>query len=422
MNSEKLYDAVGEIRDDLIADAHSGAEKKRSHLAGWAAAAACLCIIAGAVFIGGGKEAPISPVESVDRYYYVPTADFAASVFDAETKWDGGRGTKQYTRVYAPDVSELAPEEFTAPAELNIYKLSAQSPDAGAAEAFFVSHLPEFHELCGMSAYDHELCEEDWDGETVYTAFVQEMTGDGGFKLIMLSARSGDMCIYSGASERMSFDGELVHILSAAGDAEIKSALRSFAAKLNTLFGTDHTDMHIKREYSDEGLRTVTVSLCADPKSDRIEMTFNTDWGEGRAYHWGEDRTNAYLTSIALHEVKEESTTVGFCRALTLEEAEEQLRQGFVFGGHSCPLCMAAQSEVDFEDYDAVALEYVSGGGYSVPFYAFYKELGVNGHGMTEFAKTYVCAVELDGAEEYFNSQSAYHDANIPAEGVKGLP
>ena len=54
-------------------------------------------------------------------------------------------------------------------------------------------------------------------------------------------------------------------------------------------------------------------------------------------------------------------------RLLSLKEAENLLYSGCVFGMHSCPLCMAKQSEVDFHNYDYVDVRYVNG----VPFYAF---------------------------------------------------
>lgn len=411
MNSEKFQDAMGEIRDDYIADAHSEV-KKKNHGAAWGAIAACLCVAVGAVTFFGGGTKPVKPVETAaprDYYYYVPTAELAASVFE-QTERDGVKGTNQYTRVYARDISELAPDTFETPEALNIYSTSMQSPDAAAAEAFFLSHLPQFQELCGMSASEYELGEESYDGETVYTAFVQELNGEG-FKLIALNAKSGDMCIYSGGSERMSFDGRLVSVPSDADDGQIRTALAEYAEYLNALFGTDYGKMSVTREYSYDGLHTVSVYLYSDSESDCIELSFHPDRGEGRAYHWGEDRTNAYLTSVILHEGigAKENAVIGTGRALSLEEAEELLYKGFVFGGHSCPLCMAAQAEVSFEGYEAVKLEYVSGGGYSVPFYAFYKSLGVNEHGMQTYAKTYVCAIELEGTEEYFNAQTAYH-------------
>lgn len=45
MRSEKLQDAIGEVRDDFILDADTVIKKKKSRWPLWAAAAACLCLI-----------------------------------------------------------------------------------------------------------------------------------------------------------------------------------------------------------------------------------------------------------------------------------------------------------------------------------------------------------------------------------------
>lgn len=45
MRSEKLQDAIGEVRDDFILDADAVIKKKKSRWSLWAAAAACLCLI-----------------------------------------------------------------------------------------------------------------------------------------------------------------------------------------------------------------------------------------------------------------------------------------------------------------------------------------------------------------------------------------
>jgi hypothetical protein len=101
---------------------------------------------------------------------------------------------------------------------------------------------------------------------------------------------------------------------------------------------------------------------------------------------------------------------------ISLAEAEKMLYKGYVFGGHSCPLCMAEQEEISFEDYDYVGLEYVFGVGEEgrkyrdvVPFYAFYKAIGTSENGDMIFAKTYVPAIEVSDLEAYFRDQKQSH-------------
>jgi hypothetical protein len=107
---------------------------------------------------------------------------------------------------------------------------------------------------------------------------------------------------------------------------------------------------------------------------------------------------------------------------ISLKKAEELLCKGYVFGGHSCPICMSEQSPVDFEEYDYVNLEYVRGyNEYSelIPFYAFYKYIGDDSGGNKVFAKTYVPAIEVSGYEEYFESQAKYHKQSTGTEYVE---
>ncbi len=108
-------------------------------------------------------------------------------------------------------------------------------------------------------------------------------------------------------------------------------------------------------------------------------------------------------------------------KMLTLEEAEELLYKGYVFGGHTCRLCMAEQAKVDFEGYDYVGLEYVFGKDNNyydtvgIPFYVFYKLIEteeLETHTVYTYAKTYVPAVKVRGWDKYFKMQQAKHPAS----------
>ncbi len=96
---------------------------------------------------------------------------------------------------------------------------------------------------------------------------------------------------------------------------------------------------------------------------------------------------------------------------ISLEEAEEMLANGYVFGGHTCPICMQAQNMIDFSDYDHVGIEYVQRVTLEdwtneyYPFYAFYKEIEEG-----RYARTYVPAFRVGGLEEYFESQKSNHN------------
>ena len=117
---------------------------------------------------------------------------------------------------------------------------------------------------------------------------------------------------------------------------------------------------------------------------------------------------------------------VANARRISVSEAEALLYNGYVFGGHSCPLCMLAQDKIDFEGYDFVDIEYVfeysnknGTPSIGIPFYAFYKNIGTSENGNTIYAKTYVPAIEVSGYEEYFESQKGKHQNSW---GVEKIP
>ena len=76
---------------------------------------------------------------------------------------------------------------------------------------------------------------------------------------------------------------------------------------------------------------------------------------------------------------------------------------------------MAQQNAVDFSDYDFVDIVYIKETtdrgkpAALIPFYAFYKKIGIAENGNEIYAKTYVPAIRVSGYEEYFKSQEAEH-------------
>ena len=77
---------------------------------------------------------------------------------------------------------------------------------------------------------------------------------------------------------------------------------------------------------------------------------------------------------------------------------------------------MIKQESVDFSNYDLVDIVYLqssksyNGSKIIIPFYAFYKKIGIAENGNEIYAKTYVPAIQVSGYEEYFKSQEAMHN------------
>ncbi len=72
MRSEKLLDAIGEVKDSFIQDADSAVPKKKRAWLNWAAAAACFCLIAGGLVLltrSGGRPSakPLTATEPLTK-------------------------------------------------------------------------------------------------------------------------------------------------------------------------------------------------------------------------------------------------------------------------------------------------------------------------------------------------------------------
>ena len=101
---------------------------------------------------------------------------------------------------------------------------------------------------------------------------------------------------------------------------------------------------------------------------------------------------------------------------LTLDEAEEMLEKGYVFGFHACRLCAREQTGVDFTNYDYVTIVYRTGNnGLILPFYAFYENIdklfNIPSY-MHAYAMTLVLALDIDGIDEYFEKQAQNHKSS----------
>lgn len=105
-----------------------------------------------------------------------------------------------------------------------------------------------------------------------------------------------------------------------------------------------------------------------------------------RNYDWvEEDRNHGVLKCLEMdyHQYRvpsrERYPAAESVKQVSWEQAEKWLSRGYVFAGHICEYCMAEQDKVDFSEYDYVNLIYVHFRSVNkiIPFYAFYKQIGV---------------------------------------------
>ena len=102
----------------------------------------------------------------------------------------------------------------------------------------------------------------------------------------------------------------------------------------------------------------------------------------------------------------------GQVRRLSLTEATERLKKGYVFGGSMC--CECAKREMDFSAFDKVELVYQKAyfkdeGYLAVPVYMFYKQTVSSRTGDPVIVMAQLPAFEMEGLEEFFESIAKDH-------------
>ena len=137
-----------------------------------------------------------------------------------------------------------------------------------------------------------------------------------------------------------------------------------------------------------------------NPKQDRMTFAFESSSDGHTFYLQGIGITFEYLNYIGEYEL------------ISLEEAEEELAQGYCFGRGLYPIYKTEEKAL-FSDYDFVRIQYpASHCEYVVPYYTFYKYVGKKqfdasdsrfletGGLADEYAVVYVPAIRVEKTEE----------------------
>lgn len=424
MKKEELYRALEYVRDEYIdsaADAMAGKSKKRQSLRYLGIAAACVALVGAIVALPMAWDR----VPVYDDAYF--TADDLAEVFGGPAV-DGP--TNQYTTVSVPDASYLSLKALPEEEYLPIYQYSGEVKEDDEKELISFAEKPLFRltEALGKEQPEYEINTNvalvyepvDWMDRDHYVSAYQHAQ----YNYITCGADTDTPTV---------IDGEQIAVRQKQSDEEIIESLASVKEKLFDIFGVSFDDAKVVREfdgYSTSGVQYLDVYFYnfADhrlnqesdqvvPYSDYIRLEFDND-----SNFEGDQVSDDLPTEVKIQyrscrfKPTELRSVVAQAKLLPLEEAEKLLEKGYVFGGHSCELCMAAQDKVDFTEYDYVSLSYIFNGVYDqpskgFPFYAFYKKIGRSDNGNEIYAKTYVPAIEVSGLDEYFAEQTAEHQA-----------
>ena len=405
-------------------------KKPKSVWLRFGAIAACFVLIVSAVIVVPMlRENNLPDVPTWDTSQY--SADEIANLFDAMNLL--GVATNAYTKIYVPNSKYLYINNMTNDEYLKVYQRVNTNKELSEAEfqSLIDSILPRLTESLGVSMPQYDIKEYDYGaGKGLstdlnigsYYMWISQTVNSNFFSLGKL-----------GGDRQIVIEGETIQIDQRLSDEEILESIQSIKSKLFSIFNVSFSDAKIIRRfgsYSEYGAEVVDIyfydesahylnSLRDRPISDYLYISFHNV-----ANYQGYIVSDGVLKVSSIEYVKnrinvnEEYTVVASEKRITISEAEALLYNGYVFGGHSCPLCMRAQDKVSFEGYDFVDIEYVFGYDEErkltdgIPFYAFYKNIGKSENGNTIYAKTYVPAVQVSGYEEYFESQKDNHKNN----------
>ena len=430
MKKEEWNEGLNHLDSDLVeqyGEKMDGLRQTKKLHGVWlrlCAVAACLAVIVGAILAVPVLRVITRPaVPTWDNPPY--TAEEISKLFSMTYLEDAV--TNAYTKVYVPDAKYLYIDEIPDDDYMNIYGHREIENELNEEEfkGFIDGILPSLADSLQVDTPRYSI-ETDYDGDLsvrtetgAYSIYAHQDTDNYSVSL------SGDW--------KIKLDGETVQVDQRLSDEEIIESIQSIKNKLFDIFHVTFTDVKIIRNYNsyseygvadieiyffDEAAHPLNVTASRiRPVSDYLCINFdNHENFAGDIVSDGVLTVSDVWYHQTRNDVTDEYPLIAEAKRISLKDAEALLYNGYVFGGHSCPLCMAAQDKVSFDGYDFVDMEYVFGVDtktgkptMAVPFYAFYKKIGTSENGNSIYAKTYVAAIEVGGYEEYFNSQKDEH-------------
>ena len=396
------------------------------------AIAACFVLILSAVIaVPMLQKANLPDVPTWDTAQY--SADEIANLF---TKYYDGVSTNAYTKIYVPDSKYLYIGNMPDDEYLKLYQHTQIDKELNEVElkAFIDAFLPKLAESLDAPIPQYSIKENNYStGNNTLSASVD-------IGSYYLSASQYPQKNSLGLSKlegnrQIVIDGETIQIDQRLSDEEILDSIHSIKNKLFKIFGVSFSNAKVIRSfgsYTEHGAVDVYIyfydesahelnSSQSRPITDYIYISF-----DNFSNYSGDIVSDSILTVSSVHYCKNRNDigdiqydVIANAKKISISEAEALLYNGYVFGGHSCPICMRAQDKVSFENYDFVDMEYVLGdydktgkATKGIPFYVFYKNIGKSENGNTIYAMTYVPAIQVSGYKEYFESQKDNHKNN----------
>ena len=435
MKKKEWNEGLNHIDPDLVTQYVEQKERlvKRSRTkAVWlrvGALAACLCLVVGGVLvIFGGQEDQTNDIPIWEGAQY--SAEEIADLIGSGT-YDGV-GTNAYQKIYVSSNQYLDIQNMTEEQYLPVYQCNNQTKATSEKEleGFVERFLPKLAASLDTSVPPFSIQKNNSGIRTDLTSigpYELSIRQTDRLTLVWFNKREGDKKIILG--------GKPVQIDQQLSDEEVIASLQPIKEELFHIFNVSFSDAKIIRKFDPNwknGATFISVYFYDEtahplnktqskPLSDYLLISFDN------FPNYANDIVSNSVLTVADIEYRKQRTNIiteyapiANAKRISLEEAENLLYRGYVFGGHYCSLCMADQDKICFEDYDFVDIEYVFGQDkkngnptMGIPFYAFYKKIGISENGNDIYAKTYVAAIEVSGYDEYFESQTKNHRSPI---------
>ena len=434
--NEKLHRSFELIDDEFIAEASPQKAKPLLNIrhrvikkVALIAACACLCVAMVPLFLLLGKYAssPQIPVYDDAQYSALDISQLFSAKYDSVA-------TNAYQEIYVLSDEYLNITPIPSEEYLPVYKQSDIKKELDKKEFsdFADTILQKVFSEMSMELPNYTI-ERNYSYISDEDCLNIDLLDLEDLYVSAWQSSSQNSFTVAGINRGISLSGVNVEIDQSKSDDEIKASLDTVKEKLFEIFDVKFNDVKIVRTYDNDSSHGVThiyvyfynsndplENVFPKPVLNYIELSFDNFKNYKNDKVSDTVLSDVFIRYVEKRDKSDELYTVSKkLKMISLEEAEDLLYGGYVFGGHVCSLCMAMQDPIDFENYDHVGLEYVQDSAYSneaLPFYAFYKYIGDAPNGNKTYAKTYVPAIKVSGYEEYFESQEQYHKQSTGTE------
>jgi hypothetical protein len=453
MSAKRFLDAVGHIDDELVAEfVERDMEMKpsptlrRAKRLWWVpipAVAACLCVAIGLHHLAPlllrdpfgdrptdlldppvsgellpwsppelGEDIPVVEVTAEVTQYPPYVEDYFGFVISVTDRW--------YTLADEDELRHAAP--LPTEGYLPIYE-EVNFFDEETLDAFIQKWLPTAGDMTGITDTDYEMKWSGTSGMITPSRYVANIGPEEVGQHITFTIQQGGALSFDCPAKILTEGDRFPTLLKDSSDGEILTALDRGIDYLEKTLGKEFRDADIEWrniEYQGSGylssFHELIVTLNGYPPEGSEEypysiaslpaftVTLNYEYVN---YAHSNELVFKKLTYSEPRNTADYTVTVGKAKTIPLAEAEAHLEAGYVYGATGCLLCREVGCDVDFSEYDSVGLVYKKSTAghflWSVPFYAFYKQVG------DEYAAVYVPAVEVTGLEELFAEYTENH-------------